>query len=324
VQHKSDNGMNIRVLNLSFGTDSQLPYTSDPLAIAAEAAWHRGIFVTASAGNDGLKAHPYGLADPAYDPTIMAVGASESVGDQVGQDVVPGFSSAAVNSRGRRPNVVAPGSHLQSLRVPGSYVDRTYGTTGGITPRFFRGSGTSQAAAAVSGAAALVLSEHPGATPDQVRGLLTATSTHLAGISTNAQGSGVINLDAALVAALPAAGQVEAGLPAQGAAKDHSGADREKGHDAAGKDLPSHSVPAGSSWSGSSWSGGSWLGSSWSGSSWSGGTWSGSSWSGSSWSGSSWSGSSWSGSSWSGSSWSGSSWSGSSWSDALWSAADWS
>ena len=69
--------------------------------------------------------------------------------------------------------------------------------------------------------------------------------------------------------------------------------------------------------SGSSWSGGTWNGSSWSGSSWSGSSWSGSSWSGSSWSGSS--GSSWSGSSWSGSSWSGSSWSGSSWSDASWS-----
>ena len=36
LQHRKDNGMNIRVLNLSFGTDSTQPYTLDPLDYAAE------------------------------------------------------------------------------------------------------------------------------------------------------------------------------------------------------------------------------------------------------------------------------------------------
>ena len=38
VQHRKDDGLNIRVLNLSFGTDSVQDYRLDPLAYAAEAA----------------------------------------------------------------------------------------------------------------------------------------------------------------------------------------------------------------------------------------------------------------------------------------------
>jgi hypothetical protein len=76
VQHRNENGMNIRVLNLSFGTDSQQSYTIDPLAYAAEVAWRRGIVVVAAAGNAGPNAGS--LSDPAYDPTILAVGASDS------------------------------------------------------------------------------------------------------------------------------------------------------------------------------------------------------------------------------------------------------
>ena len=73
VQHRNDNGMNIKVLNLSFGTLSNQAYTVDPLAYAAEVAWTHGVMVVAAAGNDGATAHQ--LADPAYDPRILAVGA---------------------------------------------------------------------------------------------------------------------------------------------------------------------------------------------------------------------------------------------------------
>src|SRR5207249_10737329 len=36
VQHRNENGMNIRVLNLSYGTNSTQPYQVDPLAYAVE------------------------------------------------------------------------------------------------------------------------------------------------------------------------------------------------------------------------------------------------------------------------------------------------
>ena len=39
VQHRNSDGLNIRVLNLSFGTDGTQDYQLDPLAYAAEVAW---------------------------------------------------------------------------------------------------------------------------------------------------------------------------------------------------------------------------------------------------------------------------------------------
>ncbi len=51
VQHAKDWGFNIRVLNLSFGTDSTQSYVLDPLSYAAEYAWREGIVVVVSAGN---------------------------------------------------------------------------------------------------------------------------------------------------------------------------------------------------------------------------------------------------------------------------------
>jgi len=56
--------------------------------------------------------------------------------------------------------------------VPGSYVDSTYASTGAIDSRFFRGSGTGQAAAFVSGALALILQKYPALTPDQAKAML--------------------------------------------------------------------------------------------------------------------------------------------------------
>ena len=41
VQHRNDGGMNVRVLNLSFGTNSSQAYQIDPLAFAVEVAWPR-------------------------------------------------------------------------------------------------------------------------------------------------------------------------------------------------------------------------------------------------------------------------------------------
>ena len=57
AQHAHDPGLNIRVINLSFGTDSSQAYTSDPLAFAVENAWRKGIVVVVAAGNDGTSQH---------------------------------------------------------------------------------------------------------------------------------------------------------------------------------------------------------------------------------------------------------------------------
>jgi serine protease AprX len=318
VQHRQDNGLNIRVLNLSFGTDAAQSYRDDPLAFAAEVAWRNGIVVVAAAGNEGTGLGR--LSNPAIDPFVVSVGADAAAGTpSVSDDAVTNFSSRGDGVR--NPDLVAPGKSLVSLRVPGSWIDKNH-PEGLVNDRYFRGSGTSQAAATISGAAADLLQQRPSLTPDQVKALLTTTASPLSNTPVVAQGAGMVNMAAALRAPTPDAVQSfvqSTGSGSLDAARgslhlEQNGVRLDGERDIFGQPFDAGAMAAATAAS-SSWSGGTWNGSSWSGSSWSGSSWSGSSWSGSSWSGSSWSGSSWSGSSWSGSSWSGSSWSDAGWGD---------
>jgi serine protease AprX len=336
VDHKNDNGMNIRVLNISYGTNSMQPYFLDPLAHAVERAWHEGIVVVAAAGNTGYQqgGDAPGLASPAYNPWILAVGGYDHRGTADIFDDQVGMYSARATRGARRPDVVAPGSRLQGLRVANSFTDVTH-SYGRLGDRYFRGSGTSEAAAWTSGLVALLLQKYPDLHPDQVKQVVRTNVHRKHGVSAGAQGAGFVRADL-LAQAVPGAGarqnfarSIGMGSIELSRGRDHLTRD---GRMLIGEvdifGLPwtpgsSNSKWSGGLWNGLQWSGGDWSGSSWSGSSWSGSSWSGSSWSGSSWSGSSWSGNSWSGSSWSGSSWSGNSWSGSSWSGNSWSGAGW-
>src|SRR5438132_5634528 len=134
VQHKSDNGFNIRVLNLSFGTDSTQSYQLDPLAYAAEQAWKHGIVVVVSAGNAGNSSN--GLDDPAIDPYVIAVAAADTnnTTNNVGAHTPASFTSEGDGTR--NPDLSAPGVHVASLRVPGSYIDTQYGGSGTVGTRF--------------------------------------------------------------------------------------------------------------------------------------------------------------------------------------------
>jgi serine protease AprX len=141
VQHAHDPGLDIRVLNLSYGTNSTQPYLSDPLAYAVEQAWKQGIVVVAAAGNTGFERGngAAGLADPAYDPYVIAAGASDG-------DRVASFSASADTGHDRAPDLVAPGAHLQGLRVANSWIDANH-PEGMLDDTYFRGSGTSMSAA---------------------------------------------------------------------------------------------------------------------------------------------------------------------------------
>ena len=339
VQHAQDPGFNIRVINLSFGTNSLQPYQRDPLAYAAEQAWKAGIVVVAAAGNTGYqRGHDApGLADPAYDPTVIAVGGYNTGGNGGPRNDTMGAYSASSAGCGscKNPDFVAPGTHIQGLRDPGSYIDQNH-PEGVLDDRYFRGSGTSEATAITSGIVALILQRFPNLTPDQVKNFIADNARRLPGADTQAQGAGEIDLGKLLTLKKPAnfsqsfKNSTGAGSLELSRGTDHislNGVALTGEEDIFGNPFNAAAMAqaeaAGLSWSGGVWNGSSWSGSSWSGSSWSGSSWSGSSWSGSSWSGNSWSGNSWSGSSWSGSSWSGSSWSGSSWSGVVWAGGSW-
>ena len=333
VQHKNDNGMNIRVINLSYGTNSTQSWEVDPLSYAVEQAWKRGIVVVAAAGNSGYQrgSNAPGLANPAYNPYVIAVGGYDTMKTAARTNDVVGTYSASSNlGSAKRPDFVAVGSHVQGLRVPNSHTDATH-PEGRIDARYFRGSGTSQAAAIASGAAALILQKYPGLSPGEVKQFIVGDATKISAASTSAQGAGEVNLTS-LATQTPTAdtqafttgsgtGQLEGSRGQDHLSRDGVALTGEI--DVFGKPFNSAAIAtaeaAAASWSGGSWNGSTWSGSTWSGSTWSGSTWSGSTWSGSTWSGSTWSGSSWSGSSWSGSSWSGSTWSGNSWATGSWS-----
>ena len=113
VQHRHDNGMNIRVLNLSYGTNSTQPYGIDPLAYAVEQAWKAGIVVVSAAGNSGYQtgASAQGVADPGYDPQILAVGGGPHGLRRRGTTSLASFSARLVRrNNGCRARTDRPGT----------------------------------------------------------------------------------------------------------------------------------------------------------------------------------------------------------------------
>ncbi len=346
VQNRNANGMNIRVINLAYSTDAATDYRTDPLTHAIENAWRNGIVVVAAGGNDGRSVHQ--LGNPAYDPYVIAVGATRASDTLSSGWTIPSWSSTGDDVR--NPDLVAPGASVLSSGIVGSYLADTYPDAicvGDDGLLHLRGSGTSQAAAVVAGAAAMLLEQRPELTPDQVKHLFTSTATLLhdeQGLvkPERQQGAGFLNLAAAMAAPTPGVEAVQTHDPAVGGGSleasrgsFHVGTEGDylTGETTAfGEDFDATAHAAAETtgtvwtdqtWSGSTWSGGTWSGSTWSGSTWSGATWSGSTWSGSTWSGSTWSGSTWSGATWSGSTWSGSTWSGSTWSGSTWSGSTW-
>ncbi len=128
-----------------------------------------------AAGNNGID-HPQ-LNDPAYDPFVIAVGAQDQ-NDSVdpGNDVIADFSSRGNSAR--RPDLVTPGRSIVSLRDPGSVLDGAF-PTAQVGDDEFKGSGTSQSAAVLSGAVALLIQRYPNLTADQVKSMLTASGRTL-------------------------------------------------------------------------------------------------------------------------------------------------
>ncbi|HEY6796221.1 MAG TPA: S8 family serine peptidase [Kineosporiaceae bacterium] len=341
VQHARDPGFNIRVISLSYGTDSAQAYTVDPLAQAAEQAWRHGVVVVAAAGNDGKASRQ--LADPGYDPFVIAAGGDDPLGTlDSSDDVVPSF---AQHGNTQRPvDVVAPAAHVIGLRVPGSFVDTLADNTGQVGTRFQRGSGTSEATAIVSGAAALVLQRYPSATPDQVKALLNGTATKLA--SGNAQapgqrvhwGFGIVNAAAAVAAALPSAARATQtdrastgvgalDLTRNGVYVTDGGVDLTGQKDIFGQPFHGAAMASAqadaSAWSGGVWNGHRWSGDTWDGHRWSTAAWTGVDWAGHAWDGHRWSGMAWDGHRWSGSGWATAGWTGGTWDDSRWASAAW-
>ena len=143
VQWAADNGA--RVINMSFAGPA------DPmLARLLAAAYDKGIVLVAAAGNAGPQSEPL---YPAADPDVIAVTATDNAEHLF-----------AMANRGRYIAVAAPGVDILALAPGDTYQLAT---------------GTSIAAAHVSGIAALLLERNPALKPGDVRSILIATAQPL-------------------------------------------------------------------------------------------------------------------------------------------------
>lgn len=179
VDHKEER--NIRVVNVSLTSTVPDSYIQDPLDAAVEQAWLHGVVVVVSAGNYGTDAYSVDHA-PANDPFVITVGAFDDNGTKdSADDALASWSSRGVTVDGyAKPDVVAPGVGVTSMLARHSVFAREHPSSV-VDKHYIRLDGTSASAAVVSGAAALVLSDEPGLTPDQVKFRLTHSGAAVAG-----------------------------------------------------------------------------------------------------------------------------------------------
>ena len=239
----------IRVLNLSFGIDLGIAPRTNPLDAAVEAAWASGITVVTAAGNTAGT-----VTSPGDDPWVITAGAVDThSAKSLTSATIPTWSGSSTS----KPDVGAPGVSVRSLRTAGSLIDENFWshqTAPAVDDTYAHGTGTSMATALTSGAAALVISHHPDATPDDVKGALRDGSV-AAGRDT------IIDVRRA-----------DAATSRPGWEQHHPIA-----FDGLGIGLTA--MP----WTGMSWTGMSWTGMSWTGMSWTGMSWTGMSWTDMSW-----------------------------------------
>jgi serine protease AprX len=218
IANKDD--YNIRVLNISVGGNPVGPIRHDPIAMAVEAAWQRGITVVCAAGNEGDFGSG-GILSPGNDPFVITVGATDTKQTaDVGDDTVAYYSSVGPTlfDEVAKPDLVAPGNRLISLRTQGSYIDANFPdnvidvadyapTAPAETPsNYLLLSGTSTSAPVVAGAAALMIGADPTLSPDDVKVRLMGTADPVAGASVHQQGAGTLDVDEALAATTQANG----------------------------------------------------------------------------------------------------------------------
>ena len=228
---------NIRVLNLSLYAPVTGPYWADPMNQAVMRAWQSGIVVVAAAGNDGATAGT--ITVPGNVPYVITVGALRSgrYNTSTYDELATYSSRGPTESAFVKPDVLVPASRtiapmprnstlattLRDLRAANAKICKGYTDAKpaycyhenaqvdfkiGIPAQphaYYQLSGTSMAAAEVSGVVALMLQANPTLTNNQVKYRLMATAKPAIEVATGQpiytpweQGAGLIDANKAI------------------------------------------------------------------------------------------------------------------------------
>lgn len=201
IAHKAQ--YNIRVINLSLGHPVTEPSATDPLDEEVSKAVSAGLIVVASAGNAGKTADGTpilgGITSPGNSPYAVTVGALNTHNTvSRADDTVDTYSSRGPTrfDLAVKPDVAAPGNKIVSLEAADCYLTTNYSflhVAGTGSNAYMMLSGTSMAAAMVSGDAALMLQAQPGLSAAQFKLALQTGATYMTDGGLNGAGAGSVN-----------------------------------------------------------------------------------------------------------------------------------
>lgn len=167
IRYAADNGA--KVINMSFGASTGLSVLSS----AVDYAISKGVVIVAAAGNDGQNRLLY----PARYPQVISVG--------------------SINNSDQKSSFTNYGDGLDLAAIGEDITMASIGSPSMYTT----GSGSSFAAAQVTGVVSLMLAQHPQLSPAQVEEILDSTTDHIGDTSagyTTLFGWGRVNAQAAV------------------------------------------------------------------------------------------------------------------------------
>ena len=313
----------VDVVNLSLSSGSPLPYQLDPLTIALESLWARGMTVVVPAGNDGADGRG-SITSPGVDPVLLTVGGLDEAGTAShDDDTVADWSSQGPAPQGvQKPDLVAPGAHVVSTAAVGSQVwDANPDSR--VGDGYLKGSGTSFSTAVTAGAVAALLAERPDLQPDAVKALLTGTAYKVRTAHSFA-GRGGLDLAAASVARTPQNQDNAEPFPGDPSAWAALVDALLSGDEEVAARQWSLLTPEARQWAARQWAARQWAARQWAADSWTDISWSARQWAARQWAASSWTARQWAARQWSDEDWEARQWAARQWSDEEWAARQWS
>jgi serine protease AprX len=170
----------VDVANLSLSVDAPLGrYGIDPLNFAVSLTRSSGVTVVVAAGNT-----PGVVGDPGFGPDSLTVGAADTTGATPSVAPFSGYDNVDGMTK---PDVVAAGVNVLGAMPTDTVLSQQF-PNARQADGLFRGSGTSQSTAIVSGLAALYLQTHHSAGPSEVKSAIRSAASSIAGGHHDGQG----------------------------------------------------------------------------------------------------------------------------------------